>query len=308
MTRRTFPVILAVGAGALPALAQTAAQAQTQNYTFKVVASGLSKPTGIAIDNDEIYFTEVPSPGMAGSLNAVKKLDLEKGSIKTLHIGEPQPVNIVVGPDGSIYWVCMSAGVILKQDDRGVTTTVLAGLKRPSGIAISRKGAVYFTEVPVPGVSGGANGVFVSPDGVHIETIHTGEPEPVDVAVAASGDLYWTCRTAGVILWRAAKDGMIRVLLSGLSKPTGITLDRKGRNLYFTEVPTPGVSGANGGQNKVSQYDLRAATRSLIHFGDPQPTDVAVSDDGSVYWTCTSAGVIVEARPARRKDDEDGDK
>ena len=100
---------------------------------------------------------------------------------------------------------------------------------------------------------------------------------------------------------------MIRVLLSGLSKPTGITVDSKGRNLYFTEVPTPGVSGANGGRNKVSKYDLGKSQISVIHMGDPQPTDIAVSSDGSVYWTCTSAGVIVEARLPRGGDERERD-
>ena len=300
MTRRVFPALMVLCTFALPGLSQA------QSYTFKVVASGLAKPTGIAIDDDVIYFTEVPAPGVAGGMNAVKKLELEDGTIKTLHFGEPQPVNIALGRDGSIYWVCLSAGVILKQDENGVTTKFLTGLNHPSGIAIGRRGTLYFTEVPMPGVPGGTNGVFSSSDGVNIQTIHMGEPEPVDIAVAPNGDLYWTCRSAGVILVRNAQDGMIRVLLSGLSKPTGITVDRKGRNLYFTELPTPGVSGANGGMNKVSKYDLRKAQLSVIHMGDPQPTDVAVAGDGTVYWTCTSAGVIVEARRIRGEGDEDG--
>ena len=289
MTRRVFPGLAVVCAFALPGWSQP------QNYTFKVVASQLAKPTGIAIDDDVIYFTEVPTPGVAGGMNAVKRLELEDGSITTLHLGEPQPVNIAVDRDGDIYWVCLTAGVILKQDEDGMTSTFLSGLHRPSGIAVGRKGTVYFTEVPTPGVAGGKNGVFSSKNGANIQTIHTGEPEPVDVAVAPNGDLYWTCRTAGVILVRSAQNGMIRTLLQGLSKPTGITIDRRGRNLYFTEVPTPGVSGDQGGKNKVSKYDLRTSQLSLIHAGDPQPTDVAVSSEGSVYWTCTSAGVIVEA-------------
>ncbi len=278
-----------------------------QSYTVTIVASGLNKPTGIAIDDDVIYFTEVPSPGIAGGMNAVKKLELEDGSITTLHMGEPQPVNIAVGRDGSIYWACLSAGVILKQDENGVTTMFLTGLPEPSGIAIDRKGTVYFTEVPMPGVAGGTNGVFSTSDGVNIQTIHMGEPEPVEITVARNGDLYWACRSAGVILWRSAKDGMVRDLLTGLSKPTGITIDHKGRNLYFTEVPTPGVSGANGGTNKVSKYDLRKGQISLVHMGDPQPNAVAVGDDGTVYWTCTSAGVILKARRVHREGDEDED-
>ena len=292
MNRGVLPVLAAVCA-LVPGLLRA------QTYTFKVVASGLAKPTGIAVDEDEVYFTEVPMPGLAGGMNAVKKLDLETKTITLLHSGEPQPVNIVSGRDGTIYWVCLTAGVILKIDEHGATTPFLQGLDHPSGIAISKQGTVYLTEVPTPGVAGGNNGVFSTRDGLHIKTIHTGEPEPVDVAVAPNGDLYWTCRTAGVILVRRASDGMISVFLSGLQKPTGIAIDGPGKNLYFTEVPTPGVSGANGGTNKVSKFDLRTGKRTVIHMGDPEPTDVAAGPGGSVYWTCTSAGVIVQARPNR---------
>src|SRR5690242_4986234 len=76
---------------------------RAQKYTVKVVASGLVQPTGIAFDDDFIYFTEVPSPGIAGSNNAVKKLDLEDGTITTLHAGDPQPLNLAIARDDSIY-------------------------------------------------------------------------------------------------------------------------------------------------------------------------------------------------------------
>lgn len=52
----------------------------------------------------------------------------------------------------------------------------------------------------------------------------------------------------------------------------------------------------NGGQNKVWQYDLKTGVKTLVNSGDPEPTDVAVSRSGNIYWTCTSAGVILEAR------------
>jgi len=275
---------------------------QAQSYTIKVLTSGLAKPTGLAIDDGVLYFTEVPTPGVPGGMNSVKKLDLDDGTITLLHMGEPQPVNITVGRDGTIYWTCLSAGVILRQDENGVTVEWITGLAKPSGIAIDRKGTVYFTEVPTPGVPGGANGVFSTSDGVTIQTIHMGEPEPVEITVAPNGDLYWTCHSAGVILMRSAADGTVREFLTGLKEPTGITIDHKGRNLYFTEVPTPGVNGAHGGTNKVSKYDLRTGKISVVHLGDPQPNAVAVSRDGTVYWTCTSAGVILEARPIHEDD------
>lgn len=300
LTRRVFPALAlsALCSFVFPGLSHA------QKYTVKILASGLAKPTGIALERDFLYFSEVPAPGVAGSLNAVKKLDLDDGNITLVHSGDPQPLNIAIARDGSIYWTCLSAGVILKQDKDGVTTKFLTGVPKPSGIAIDRRGLVYFTEVPTPGVAGGDNGVFVT-DGHSIQTLHMGEPEPVEITVARNGDLYWTCRSAGVIFMRSAQDGTATTLLSGLSKPTGITIDRKGRYLYFTEVPTPGVSGADGGKNKVSKYNLRTGELSVIHEGDPQPYAIAVSRDSTVYWTCTSAGVILEARPVRCDQDED---
>ncbi len=299
MTRRYMaamvPMLFLVSASTLPA----------QEYKVRVIASGLARPTGIAVDDDVVYFTEVPQPGVSGGANSVRKLDLEHGRIRTLHSGEPEPINIAVGADGSIYWVCRTAGVILKRDEDGVTAPFLTGLHRPVGIAVNRRGTIYFTQVPTPGMAGGLNGVFSSTGGsAGVHTIHMGEPEPVDIAVAANGDLYWTCRTAGVILVRTARDGMTRTLISGLKKPTGLALDRRGRNLYFTEVPTPGLAGSSGGTNRVAKYDLVKGQQTTIHLGDPEPTDVAVSSDGTVYWTCSSAGVIVEARLSGRHGDD----
>ena len=290
---------------ALSALLGAAAPASAEPYQFRVVARGLHRPTGIAArGNNTLYFTEVPTPGvngMNGGLNAVSELNLRENVITPLHQGEPEPVNLTVGRGGTIYWTCKSAGVILEQDEGGLTTVFLRGLNKPSGISVDHDGAVYFTQVPTPGVNGmncGFNSVNVS-DGVTTEVLHLGEPEPADIVVARNGDLYWTCKSAGVILERSADDGVTSVLLNQLDKPVGIALDNTGRNLYFTEVPTPGVAGSNGGRNKVWEFDLKKGVKTLVHAGDPEPTDITVAKNGKLYWTCTSAGVIVEASRSR---------
>jgi hypothetical protein len=168
---------------------------------------------------------------------------------------------------------------------------------QPSGIAIDRHGpnagTIYFTQIPTPGVAGGDNGVFASDGDGNVETLHLGEPEPTDITVTPNGNLYWTCKSAGVILVQTP-DGDTSVLLSGRNKPQGIATDRSGRFLFFTEVPTPGVSGSMGGMNAVYRYDLRTGDLVLIDFGDPEPADITVLGT-TVYWTCASAGVIVEA-------------
>ena len=300
-------IVLLSSALTLAALVGAEPPASAQAYRFRVVASGLHRPTGIAArDTNTLYFTEVPTPGvngMNGGSNTVNALNLRENQIVTLHRGEPEPVNLTVGRDDTLYWTCKSAGVILEQDEDGVTSVFLGGLNKPSGISVDRDGRVYFTQAPTPGVNGmngGSNSVNVS-DGVTTVLLHMGEPEPADIVVGKKGDLYWTCKSAGVILERSADDGETRVLLNQLDKPVGIALDRSGRTLYFTEVPTPGVSGRNGGRNKVWELDLETGVKTLIHEGDPEPTDITVARNGKLYWTCTSAGVIVEASRGRAR-------
>ena len=297
--------LLSWRAGGIAAILCATSLVSAQDYQTRVVARGLHRPTGIAIrGNDTIYFTEVPTPGvngMNGGSNTVNQFDLSRNRITTLHMGEPEPVNITVGTDDNLYWTCKSAGVILEQDEDGVTSVFLRGLNKPSGIAVDHSDNVYFTQVPTPdvnGMNGGSNTVSVS-DGTTTHVLTLGEPEPTDIVVARNGDLYWTCKSANVILEQSAEDGVVRVLLRQLDKPTGIAIDRKGRNLYFTEVPTPGVSGRNGGRNKVWELDLKTGVRTVVNAGDPEPTDLAVARNGNLYWTCSSAGVIIEAKPAR---------
>jgi hypothetical protein len=148
----------------------------------------------------------------------------------------------------------------------------------------------------MPGVPGGANGVSVF-DGSQKTVLHMGEPEPTDIVVGRSGRLYWTCKSAGVILTQFG--GKTDVLLSGLDQPVGIALDHRERALFFTEVPTPGIPGSLGGRNSVKRLDLSTMRISSVNEGDPEPTDVTVARNGRVYWTCTIAGVIVEARLRR---------
>lgn len=290
---------LCLFAGALALLTQTVT---ADEFKTRVIASGLQRPTGIVAGGDELYFTEIPNPATPNAGNGVKRLDLCDWSIATVNTGEPEPVNIAMDRHGQIFWTCKSAGVILTRDEDGQTMPVVGGLSKPSGIAVDRWGRIFFTQIPtpaVPGTMGGSNNVSVlTRDGVSI--VNMGEPEPSDIAVSRKGDLYWTCKTAGVILERDAR-GEVSVLLNDLNKPVGIALNRQGDRLYWTEVPTPGVSGANGGQNNVWELNLRTMKKTLVAAGDPEPTDITVDRDGRLYWTCTSAGVIVEARRERRR-------
>ena len=285
-------------------LASQGGNAGSHGFEASVIVSGLDHPTGIAIQGSStLFITQLPTPGVAGGdggRNTVDMIKLGQGGIQNITTGEPEPTNLTLDKHGNLYWTCKSAGVILERSRRGAVSLFLGGLSEPSGIGADQWDNIFFTQIPTPGVPGGMGGmntVNVS-DGSAIHVLTLGEPEPTDIVVSRDGDAYWTCKSAGVIL-KLDGHGVVSLLLDGLQEPVGIAIDNQGRNLYFTEVPTPGVPGTMGGMNKVSQYDLHTGELSIVNFGDPEPTDIAVGSNGNLYWTCTSAGVIVEAKRVR---------
>lgn len=263
-----------------------------QGFTKAPLKTGLLAPNGIAVSpTGEIYFTELPEPGKFGGKNTVSRLDAS-GNQVVLVKGEPGPTNLAFDPKGNFYWTCSTAGVLMIGSGSS-HRSIANGLKNPNGIAVDSMGNVFFTQIPDPGQANKGNNVAQLVGGKAV-VLKQGEPEPFDLVVADDGTLYWTCRSAGVILKRDPK-GAVSKILTGLEKPSGLAMDAKGR-LYFSEVPTPGTFGNKGGRNKVWQYDPATQNFALISFGEPYPVDVAVTKDGSkVYWTCRSVGVIFRA-------------
>ena len=295
-------------------IAQASSLARDRSFKVEIIAEGLNSPVGIATNSFRaLYYSEVPDVGEPGAGNTVKRLDLKTGTSTTISEGEPYPINIALDRRGNVYWTCKTAGVILKYDryrktkapylPKGFdpnTTPLEERLMSPSGLSFNRYGEALFTEVPDPG-NVGMNMVSAT-DGHNITLISEGEPEPTDIVIAPSGAAYWTCKSAGVILKRSPA-GVITKLLSDLEDPNGIAIDRTGRYLYFTELPTPGLFGGDvgpedqGGQNRVMEYDLWKKELTQVSIGFPLPTDVAVAPNGKVYWTCTTVGVIACATP-----------
>ena len=168
---------------------------------------GLSKPSGISVDRwGSVYFTQIPTPGVNGPNGGTNTVNVSDGETTlTLTLGEPEPTDIVVSRCGTAYWTCKSAGVILQRNSEGVVSLLINGLNKPTGIALDdRRGRLYFTEVPTPGMSGGNGGsnrvLAIDLDTHEVEVVNEGDPEPTDIAVAANGSVFWTCTSAGVIV------------------------------------------------------------------------------------------------------------
>jgi sugar lactone lactonase YvrE len=264
-----------------------------QHFKKSVLVDKLLSPNGIAVEpSGNLLYTEVPDPGRFGARNTVSRFVMSSKTKQLVVGGEPGPRNISVTPNGDFYWTCDTAGVVFVFDQNG-QRQIASGLKTPTGIAATPSGRVFLTLIPDPGKPMMGNEV-AELSGGRTTTISMGEPEPVDIVADDMGNLYWTCRTAGVILRYDMATKQKSLVLDGLEAPTGIAMDGMGR-LYFTEVPTPAKNAMNGGRNKVWRYDPSSKAMTLISFGEPEPHDVAVTRDGkTVYWTCRSAGVIVK--------------
>src|SRR5262245_51497371 len=65
-------------------------------------------------------------------------------------------------------------------------------------------------------------------------------------------------------------------VVSGLSSPTGIGAVGSG-TLLFTQLPTPGVSGSQGGRNTVNEVKLASGEITVLTQGEPEPTNLAFS-------------------------------
>ena len=94
-----------------------------------------------------------------------------------------------------------------------------------------------------------------------------------------------------------ASDYNTKVVATGLDRPAGIVAVGP-RALVITQLPTPGVPGTEGGKNTVDFIRLgpTPVKNRMVNLttGEPEPTNLALGRHGSLYWTCKSAGVILE--------------
>jgi streptogramin lyase len=98
---------------------------------------------------------------------------------------------------------------------------VAAGLDRPLGLTLEGSETIYFSQVPPPGVPGSNSVVKLDLESGEFTVLHQGEPEPTNLALDREGNLYWTGKSAGVILVQS-EEGVTRVLLRGLRSPSGL--------------------------------------------------------------------------------------
>lgn len=275
-------------AGSADVSAEVAVQSQP-----RVVLSGLTRPTGIvAVDSETLLVAIAGSPSVPGAKGGVVRIDLATGELTVLELGGGAPLRVAVDADGRPLWTSPAQGTVWRKDVGGAARIVLSEAVSVSGLALDGRGRLYFTSAPVKSSGARISQVSVL-DGDQVTVLRSSEPEPTDIAAGRDGDLYWTNASAGAIVHQSP-DGVLEVMASGLERPYGLCLDEKRGVLYFTEVPTPGIAGDEGGRNTINALSLRSGVISVISRGDPEPSDVAVTPGGRVFWVSTTMGTVIE--------------
>jgi FtsP/CotA-like multicopper oxidase with cupredoxin domain/sugar lactone lactonase YvrE len=113
---------------------------------------------------------------------------------------------------------------------------------------------------------------YVQAPGPVTGVVTNGLSDPVDVAVDASGDVYFSDgRNNAIKKWTAANN-TVSTLVPGLSNPQGVAIDSLG-NVYFADF----------GNSAIKKWTAASDTVSTVISGISDPIGVAVDVGGNLY-------------------------
>ena len=230
-----------------------------------LLASGgdILEPDGIEVDlaGGKIYFTDMGKGGAADKSVAPDDGKIWRANLDGSDAEVIVPLGVTTTPKqltldvegGKVYW-CDRGDVGDQQvnpkimranfDGSEIETLVSDDLKSPVGIELDTgNGKMYFTDRFANNIK------RANLDGSDVEVVIKDTNYPVDLVIDYETRLiYWTAREAGGIL-RADMDQnnidgtTLKPLVTGLSNPIGVTLDRKNKKMYYTEVIMSPQSG-----------------------------------------------------------------
>lgn len=246
-------------------------QAFSTQPNYSSLIKGLNHPIGVAVDDDgNVYFTEYGGAGK-GKLSIL----FTNGTIKNILSNLTTPTGVAVNSNW-LYFAESSLGLIKKVSLKNFSDVevVARDVIGVWGLALDRKGCLYFTIKSVNGSIGKINlqtgevkvvaenlnvpyGITVNPNGdiLFVEFIGgnlkkisslTGKVEvllenltyPYAVAASPDGNIYLTVK-AGKLLRFSEANASLTTVLSGLGRVYGLTVDSKGYNVYFVGFGDP---------------------------------------------------------------------
>ncbi|MEP4147073.1 MAG: hypothetical protein ABJL54_07605 [Halioglobus sp.] len=231
----------------------------------RLLASGdnLVEPDGIEVDleNGKLYWTDM-GEGAAAENSAspdsgmIVRADLDGSNIEIIVprgiTTTPKQLALDVG-GGKVYWsdrgdvaneVVSPRIMRANLDGSDAETLVSDDLLSPVGMVLDTvKDKMYFTDRFANNIK------RANLDGSDVEVVVKDTDYPVDLLIDFDTRLiYWTSREPGGIL-RADMDGndidgkALQPIITGLSVPIGISMDRENRKLYYSDVIMSPPSG-----------------------------------------------------------------
>jgi DNA-binding beta-propeller fold protein YncE len=237
--------------------------ADGSNETLLASGGDIVEPDGIEADleNRKIYWTDmgegaaIENSTSLGS-GRIVRADLDGTNIEVIVprgiTTTPKQLALDVG-GGKVYWsdrgdvaneVVSPKIMRANLDGSGVETLVSDDLISPVGMVLdTANGKMYFTDRFANNIK------RANLDGSDVEIVVKDTEYPVDLLIDFETRLiYWTTRDPGGVL-RADMDGSeidgktLTPIVTGLSIPIGITMDRESRKLYYSEVIMSPPSG-----------------------------------------------------------------
>ncbi len=193
-------------------------------YSQSTVVSGLSGPTGVALDGaGDLYISSGSSvvmvPNENGTLNAT-----DQSTVNISGLGSAR--GVAVDSSGDLYVADATNGDVVELSSLGVQTTIASGLTSPHGVAVDADFNLYVAT---------DNAVTQYPAGGGTPVPYgTGYSNPRGVAVDAAGAVY-VADTGNNQIVRVSPGGGSQTTLTvtGVSSPQGVAVDASD-NLYVT--------------------------------------------------------------------------
>jgi hypothetical protein len=253
-----------------------------------MLASNQNVPNDLAVDSNNLYWT---NEGDAGANGSVMQVQLDGGNLITLATGRAQPVGLVVD-SAWVYWAeegtsanNFQDGVVAKVPIGGGTVqTIAQNQALPIDVAVSPTN-IYWTNGGFALANDDAGTVMMAAlDGGSATTLATGQHQTQWMAIDQTY-VYWT--TGGTQAKNYADGTIEKIALDGTggaisvatgqTSPSGLAVDAN--NVYW---PTLGTSANNFLDGTIVQQS-KTGTRTTIARNQAEPLGVAV-DANNVYW------------------------
>lgn len=241
-----------------------------------VMASGLTLPSGLAVDSTSLYYTADDPTTLVGTL---WKLPVSGGSPTKLAAVLPTVFSEFVAVDPtSAYLISNDStpGLIEVPLGGGTPQAIASGpsLSLPCGQIAVDSTSVYWA-----GSGSGDGEVWEVPlgGGAPVD-LASGQSLPCDVAVDLT-NVYWADSTGGTVMEVPLSGGAPVTLASGQSKPAGIAVDST--SVYWWTA-----------YGTVMKVPVSGGTPVTLATGQTAQGPLAV-DSTSVYWT-NSTGTVMK--------------